>query len=101
MGVASAGRCRDIQSQDSVIREATQEWFASLSGRAGVYLVEVDSLLCPSGYPCPAEISGLQVRLPGSDQTHFTAAGAAWFAPRLFERALAAINGPPGAAAST
>ncbi len=94
-GVASEARCLEIQSQDAAIREATQEWFYSLDEREGAYLVEVDSLLCPDGYPCPGTISGLQVRLPGSDQTHFTAAGAAWFAPRLFDRALAAINGTP------
>jgi peptidoglycan/LPS O-acetylase OafA/YrhL len=99
-GVASAARCREIQGQDSTIREATQEWFASLGGRSGVYLVEVDSLLCPTGYPCPATISGLQVRLPGSDQTHFTSAGAAWFAPRFFDLALAAINGTSGTVAA-
>ncbi len=100
-GVASAARCREIQNQDSIIREATQEWLASLNGLSGVYLVEVDSLLCPAGYPCPSTISGIQVRLPGSDQTHFTAAGAAWFAPRIFDLALAAINGPTGEPAAS
>jgi peptidoglycan/LPS O-acetylase OafA/YrhL len=99
-GVASEGRCLEIQAQDAVIREATRGWFESLGGRAGVYLVEVDSLLCPDGYPCPASISGLQIRLPGFDQTHFTSAGAAWFAPRLFDRALAAIDGTPAAVVS-
>jgi peptidoglycan/LPS O-acetylase OafA/YrhL len=96
-GVSSEGRCREIQTQDTVIRAATKEWFATLAGRQGVYLVEVDSLLCPKGNPCPATISGLQVRLPGYDQTHFTAAGATWFAPRLFDRVLAALNGTAGA----
>jgi hypothetical protein len=99
-GVASEGRCREVQSQDAAIRAATVDWFDWLGGRAGAYLVEVDSLLCPNGYPCPSRISGIRVRVTGYDQTHFTAAGAAWFAPRLFDRALAAINGTPGAAAS-
>ena len=92
-GVASHARCVEIQGQDSVIREATQEWFASLKGKPGVYLINVDSILCPGGYPCPTTIGGIQVRLKGYDQTHFTAAGANWFAPQLFDEMLAALNG--------
>jgi hypothetical protein len=99
-GVASQARCLEIQSQDTVIREATREWFTSLTGRDGVYLIEVDSLLCPNGYPCPARVSGLQVRLPGYDQTHFTSAGAEWFAPQVFDLSLAALNGTRGPVAS-
>jgi peptidoglycan/LPS O-acetylase OafA/YrhL len=104
-GVASRARCLDVQRQDTIIRAATQEWFASLGGRQGVYLIEVDSILCPNGYPCPSTISGIQVRLKGYDQTHFSDAGATWFAPQLFDLALAAINGTgpaasPGATAT-
>jgi hypothetical protein len=97
-GVSSAARCREVQSQDAVIREATPEWFASVADRQGIHMIEVDSLLCPNGYPCPTRISGITVRETGYDQTHFTAAGAAWFAPYLFDRVLAALNGepPPG-----
>jgi peptidoglycan/LPS O-acetylase OafA/YrhL len=92
-GVASAARCLEIQSQDPVIRAATKEWFDSLDGEKGVYLIEIDSLLCPNGCPCPATISGIQVRLKGYDQTHFSTAGASWIAPQVFDRMLAALNG--------
>jgi hypothetical protein len=92
-GVASRARCLDIQGQDAVIRQATQQWFASLSGKPGVYLISVDSILCPKGNPCPATLDGIQVRLKGYDQTHFTAAGANWFAPQLFDEVLAELNG--------
>jgi peptidoglycan/LPS O-acetylase OafA/YrhL len=98
-GVASAARCLEIQNQDSVIRAATREWFASLGGRRGVYLIQIDDLLCPTGYPCPSRISGIEVRLTGYDQTHFTDAGSKWLAPRLLDRALAALNGEVSAAA--
>jgi peptidoglycan/LPS O-acetylase OafA/YrhL len=98
-GVASAARCLEIQNQDSVIRAATREWFASLGGRKGAYLIQVDDLLCPKGYPCPSRISGIAVRLTGYDQTHFTDAGSTWFAPRLLDRALAALDGDTSAAA--
>jgi peptidoglycan/LPS O-acetylase OafA/YrhL len=91
-GVASQQRCLEIQSQDTVIRQATREWFAGLGGRAGAYLIEVDSLLCPGGYPCPTRIGGIQVRLPGSDQTHFSDAGSTWFAPRLLDKVVAALQ---------
>jgi peptidoglycan/LPS O-acetylase OafA/YrhL len=100
-GVASQDRCLTIQSQDTIIREATREWFASLDGRVGVYLIEVDSLLCPSGYPCPSQVAGIDVRLPGYDQTHFSDAGSTWFAPRLLDEVVAALKGPAPAATAT
>ncbi len=98
-GVSGADRCRIIQSEDANIREATNEFFASLDGRRGVYLIEVDSLLCPNGYPCPGLVDGLQIRYPGYDQTHFTSSGADWFAPRLLDLVVAALAGQaqPGA----
>jgi hypothetical protein len=92
-GVAGVARCRDVQSQDTVIRAATKEWFAGLNGEKDVFLIEVDSLLCPSGYPCPRRIGGTEMRLPGYDQTHFTTAGAAWFAPLVFDKMVAALKG--------
>jgi peptidoglycan/LPS O-acetylase OafA/YrhL len=100
--VADQTRCEIIQSEDTNIRRATNDFFADLNGRAGVYLIEVDSLLCPAGYPCPGYVDGVQVRFPGYDQTHFTAAGAAWFAPQLLDRVMAAIEGraDPGASQS-
>ena len=43
-------------------------------------------MLCPAGNPCPGQIEGVQVRIEGWDQTHFTPEGAAWFAPLLLDR---------------
>ena len=91
-GVASPVRCREIQSQDANIRDATREFVAGLNGRSGVHLLEFDSLLCPGGYPCPGLVDGVQLRYPGYDQTHFTTAGAEWFAPRLLDQMLLALN---------
>jgi peptidoglycan/LPS O-acetylase OafA/YrhL len=93
-GVPMQSRCVDIQTQDTIMREATTEWFASLDGLAGVYLIQVDSLLCPAGYPCPGTVAGVQVRLPGDDQTHFTGAGSTWFAPQLLDLVVATLEGP-------
>jgi len=95
-GVASAGRCLEVQSQDAAIRAATREWFDTLDDRTAAYLVEVDSLLCPNGYPCPSRISGIKIRETGYDQTHFTTVGAAWFAARFLDRALAVVNDDVG-----
>ena len=91
-GVAEQARCETIQKQDSIIRAATRQWFDSLGGLAGVYMIQVDSLLCPQGVPCPGQINGIDVRLPGYDQTHFSAAGSTWFAPRLLDRVVAALQ---------
>ena len=91
-GVPEEARCLEIQKQDTDIRAATKAFFTGLNGRAGVYLIEVDSLLCSSGYPCPTTVDGIAVRLPGADQTHFTSDGAIWFAPKLFDRVLAAVK---------
>ena len=94
-GVASQARCLEIQNQDAIIREATTEWFAGLNGQAGVYLVNVDALVCPGGYPCPRRVGGVEVRLPGYDQTHFSDAGSTWFAPRFLDEVVAALQASP------
>jgi peptidoglycan/LPS O-acetylase OafA/YrhL len=91
-GVADQARCLVVQSEDADIRPATEEFFASLNGQPGVYLIEVDSLLCPGGMPCPATVDGIDVRVPGWDQTHFTDQGATWFAPRLLDKVVAALR---------
>ena len=50
-----------------------------------VTLVSVDDLLCPAGRDCPLiERDGVAVR---PDGIHFSPEGAAWFVPRLFDRA--------------
>ena len=100
-GVANQARCQVIQRQDTVIRQATQEWFAGILGQKGVYEIQVDSLLCPHGNPCPGKVAGIDVRLPGYDQTHFTQAGSTWFAPRLFDKVVAALEGPAPSPAPT
>ena len=100
-GVANQARCQVIQRQDMVIRQATQEWFAGILGQKGVYEIQVDSLLCPHGNPCPGKVAGIDVRLPGYDQTHFTQAGSTWFAPRLFDKIVAALEGPAPSPAPT
>jgi peptidoglycan/LPS O-acetylase OafA/YrhL len=91
-GSAMQARCDIIQQQDALIRSATQEWFGSLTQPAGAYLINVDAIVCPGGAPCPEKINGLEVRLPGYDQTHFTAAGSTWFAPRLLDKVVAALK---------
>ena len=85
-GAVDLVRCQTIQEQDATIRTATETFAAKFAGRGAVILISVDDLLCPSGYPCPATIDGTQVRMGGADQTHFTPAGAAWFAQRLYDR---------------
>ncbi|MGB0115082.1 MAG: acyltransferase family protein [Ilumatobacteraceae bacterium] len=83
-----ANRCAVIQAQDETIRDATAQFWEHIDDRAGVITIGVDDLLCPDGYPCPSVIDGVQVRIDGSDQTHFTEDGARWFAPQLLARAL-------------
>jgi peptidoglycan/LPS O-acetylase OafA/YrhL len=100
-GAVDPARCRTIQSQDTIVRAATQQWFDSLDGEPGVYLVEIDTLLCPTGYPCPKKVDDIQIRYPGSDQTHPTDAGARWLAPRILnlvvrQLVVAASSPPPG-----
>jgi hypothetical protein len=85
-------RCRDIQQQDQLIRKATMTLWSQVQAWPGVHLVELDSLLCPGGYPCPRLVDGTEVRHSGWDQTHFTPAGAEWFAPRLLDKAMATIG---------
>jgi peptidoglycan/LPS O-acetylase OafA/YrhL len=102
VGATDLARCRVIQDQDTIIRAATESFAAQFAGRRDVLLVSVDDLLCPQGYPCPAMVDGLQVRRGGGDQTHFTDAGTAWFASRLFDRIATFVAGvgPAGPAAS-
>jgi hypothetical protein len=93
--VANQVRCLEIQSQDTAIRKATQDFIASLNGEVGVHLITVDSLLCPAGNPCPRRVGGMEVRYAGWDQTHFTSAGALWMAPRLLNLAVTAVEAAP------
>ena len=90
--VPMESRCFDLQRQDAIIRAATTAFWSSLAGRPGVHLVTVDPLLCPKGVPCPTSIEGVTVRISGWDQTHFTVAGAKWFAPRLLDLVVGALR---------
>ena len=90
--VPMESRCIDLQRQDGIIRAATTAFWASVAGLPGIHLVRVDSLLCPHGVPCPSSIGGVTVRISGWDQTHFTSAGAQWFAPRLLDLVMGALG---------
>ena len=85
-------RCAEIQQQDRIIRAATTVFWSRVSVMPGVHLIDIDPLLCPAGYPCPNQVDGIEVRLSGWDQTHFTGTGATWFAPRLLDEAMASVN---------
>jgi len=89
-GAVDVSRCQDIQQQDAAIRSATQAFIQQVTPQNGVSAIEIDSDLCPNANPCPSLIDGIQVRRPDRDQTHFTEEGAAWFAPRWFDKAVAA-----------
>ncbi|HJW21821.1 MAG TPA: acyltransferase family protein, partial [Candidatus Limnocylindrales bacterium] len=91
--VPMESRCEDLQRQDTIIRAATSAFWAQVRDRPGVHLIDVDPLLCPNGYPCPTTIAGVDVRIAGWDQTHFTAAGATWFAPRLLDLVMESTRG--------
>jgi peptidoglycan/LPS O-acetylase OafA/YrhL len=95
-GSVRPDRCAEVQAQDSIIRTATELFWSHIKDRGDVQLVRIDQVLCPSGYPCPATIDGIDVRESEWDQTHFTEAGAEWIAPRLLDLSLTAtgIGGP-------
>ena len=69
-------RCIDIQFQDKSIREVTLNWWETIENSPNIFTLELDSFLCPTGNPCPEEINGIEIRLGGNDQTHFTEEGA-------------------------
>ncbi len=91
-GALDPRRCADIQLQDDSIRAATADFRDQVEGRDGLWFIEVDSILCPDANPCPEIIDGIQIREGARDQTHFTAEGAAWFAPLWFDAAVAAVE---------
>ena len=95
-GSVRPDRCAEVQAQDTIIRTATELFWSRIKDRGDVELVRIDQLLCPNGYPCPATIDGIEVRMSAWDQTHFTEAGADWIAPRLLDLSLAAtaLGGP-------
>ena len=91
-GSVRPDRCAEVQDQDAIIRAATELFWSRLGDRADVKLLQIDQLLCPSGYPCAATVDGIEVRESEWDQTHFTQAGAGWLAPRLLEASLSAFG---------
>jgi len=54
-----------------------------VAARPGVELVDLASIVCPGGPPCPEYVDG--VRLRPTDGIHFQQDGAAWVAPRLYD----------------
>ena len=82
-GCGTSLRCQDIQAQDQRIRRLTLEFLERNASR--VHRLDLNAQLCPNGYPCPAKIGGVEVRLSEWDQTHFTTAGARWIASTLIK----------------
>ena len=70
-----------------------------VAARPGVELVDLASIVCPGGPPCPEYVDG--VRLRPTDGIHFQQDGAAWVAPRLYDALARALDpvakqlGPP------
>lgn len=84
-GSVGPDRCREIQTQDERIRDATLTLEKRIGDSESVTFVHVDSFVCPDGYPCPSQIDGVQIRHPDWDQTHFTEDGARWIVPKLLD----------------
>jgi peptidoglycan/LPS O-acetylase OafA/YrhL len=55
-----------------------------------VGLVDLATIVCPGGPPCPEFVSG--IRLRPADGGHYQASGAAWVAPRLYAAIAAATH---------
>ncbi len=94
-GCGPTVRCQDIQAQDDRIRTLTAEFLKRNSGDPGVSKLDLDPLLCPKALPCPGTIEGIEVRIAGWDQTHFTEPGARWIAPKVIaevSRVLPVVN---------
>jgi peptidoglycan/LPS O-acetylase OafA/YrhL len=60
------------------------------AARPGVDLVNLASIVCPGGPPCPEYVDG--IRLRPADGIHFQADGAAWVAPRLYDALARALD---------
>ena len=82
-GCGPTVRCQDIQAQDDRIRTLTAEFLKRNQGDPGVTKLDLDPLLCPKALPCPGTIEGVEVRIAGWDQTHFTEPGARWIVPKI------------------
>jgi len=88
---ANPDRCEEVQREDERIRGATRRYGEQRAGDPYLHVIDVDDLVCAS-LPCPAVVDGIQLRAGGLDLTHLTAEGAAWLAPQLLDRALAAVS---------
>jgi hypothetical protein len=82
-GCGATLRCQDIQTQDDRIRTLTTDFLKKNSGDPGIHELDLDTVLCPAALPCPGTIDGVEVRIAGWDQTHFTEPGARWIAPSI------------------
>jgi hypothetical protein len=70
---------------DSVHRmvELGQIYERYVATRPGVGLVDLSSIVCAKGPPCPQYVDGVDLR--PMDGGHFQSPGAAWVAPRLYD----------------
>lgn len=59
-----------------------------------VTVVDLASIVCPTGPPCPALVDGIQLRPDGG---HFSSAGANWAAPRLLDAVMRVLYPAPRA----
>ena len=82
-GACGNDRCDEIQRQDQRIRALTSVFIQRHAGDEWFHVLDLDPSVCPNGLPCPANVGGVELRLGGRDQTHFTPEGAAVMAPTL------------------
>ncbi len=60
-----------------------------------VTVVDLASIICPTGPPCPATVNGVQLR--PHDGGHFAGDGPAWVAPHLLDAVMRELNPAPRA----
>jgi len=73
-----------IPAEDAKIERLNQIYrrFAARHPES-VKVVDLESIVCPDGPPCPEEVDGLRLR--PRDGAHFEGSGPAWVAPRLLD----------------
>ena len=91
MPPTTTGEIRPVVEEAANVRAAhlnglLARYAAEHADRVGI--VDLGSIVCPDGPPCPTTIDGIVLR--PEDGGHFDAAGAAWVAPRLLDRLVGA-----------
>lgn len=71
-----------LDSSRAILREA-------VAGNGNATVIELDPIVCPTGWPCPEVIDGVRLR---RDQMHLTAEGAAWVVPQLEQKLLDVLD---------